>query len=84
MQVSPTVRPPCNDYFKCWAYHKSGKVIVACGGDPGWNNGSFTHWMPTSLRHTAFCAWTWSEDDKPGPPMLVVPTITTIETKVIP
>jgi hypothetical protein len=82
--VTSTCRPPANNYFKCWVHHQSGKVVLASGGDPGWTNGSFRYWMPTSLRHTAFCDWEWRDQDRPEPLNCIVPITTTIETKVIP
>jgi hypothetical protein len=84
MIVSATCRPPNNNYFKCWVHHASGKVIVACGGDPGWNNGSFRHWMPASLRHTAFCDWEWRDQDRPKLPLNYIVPITTTITQVNP
>jgi hypothetical protein len=57
-----------NPYFKCWAYHKSGKVVVACGSDWGWTKDQFLYWMPSTLRHTAFCSWEWRDEDRPAPP----------------
>lgn len=70
-QVTCACRPPNNSFFKCWAYHRSGKVVLAEGSDPGWTFGAYTHWLPSSLRHTAFCEWQWAEKDKPFPPTQV-------------
>jgi hypothetical protein len=76
LKVSLTCRPPNNHFFKCWVYHRSGKVVLADGGDPGWTNGSFLWWMPCSLRHTAFCNWEWCDDDRPNPPISPIIPVT--------
>lgn len=68
MPASTMCRPPCNTYFKCWVYHKSGRVVLVTGHDPGWEFKTFTHWQPSSLRHIAFCPWEWRDEDKPSPP----------------
>jgi hypothetical protein len=75
IKTTISVRPPCNSYFKCWAYHSSGKVVVAAGSDPGWTNGSLLYWMPCSLRHTAFCDWEWRDEDRPANPYTAQITI---------
>jgi hypothetical protein len=71
LPASTTCRPPCNGFFKCWVHHVSGKVVLVTGDDPGWEFRKFTHWMPSSLRHTAFCQWEWRDEDKPSPPETV-------------
>lgn len=65
-------RPPVNNYHRCWVYHVKAGVIAANGDDPGWSIGAFTHWLPTSLRHSGFVNWQFLDDCKPSPPTTTI------------